>query len=60
MYLIVMEDGVVACAEELWDDDYSSCDDGLVSLVDVTDPDHPKEYYMSKWHPVEKLDRAGG
>ena len=57
MYLMVIEDGSIVCVEELWDEDYSSCDDGLVSLVDITDPDHPKEYYMEEWHPVEEMKR---
>ena len=32
------------------------CDDGILSLIDITNPLKPLEYYQNKWNEIENYE----
>ena len=55
MYLFIFEDGSVSSAEDMTEEDFVSADEGLLDIIDVSDPSNLKQYLNGQWDPVDKL-----
>jgi len=31
-------------------------DDGVLDIIDISDPERPMEYYQGEWFPVDSID----
>jgi hypothetical protein len=56
MYLFIFEDGHICKNDSYEEDDISACDEGYLTLIDISDPAKPKEYYDSKWTDVVDIN----
>lgn len=55
-YIIVTEDGEIHKHEgEITEDLKLAVDEGILSIVDITDPKNPTEYYNDEYSPVEQF-----
>lgn len=52
MYILIFEDGHVAKANVVTESDLDACDQGVLDVVDISDPSNPKRYDASEWHPL--------
>jgi len=56
MYILIFDDGLVKCARNLTDAEFSASDDGYLSIIRVDEPGTvPKEYYNDEWHELEVI-----
>lgn len=55
MFLIIFEDGQITCCTKVSDELFSGADDGIVDIVDVSDPVSPLRYWGGDWEAVESL-----
>ncbi|MBD1589743.1 hypothetical protein [Pseudomonas typographi] len=56
MYLMIFEDGEIKSAEEVGIDDTQAADDGLLDLIDISDPFNPTRYSGGEWKSVEDVN----
>lgn len=56
MYLMILEDGSKWKASALSDEDLLAVDDGVLEVIDLSDPDGPKELYEGDWHSIASRD----
>ncbi|MBD1555271.1 hypothetical protein HAQ04_28205 [Pseudomonas sp. C2L11] len=56
MYLMIFEDGEIKSAEEVGIDDTQAADDGLLDLIDISDPFNPTRYLGGEWKSVEDVN----
>ncbi|MBD1602519.1 hypothetical protein [Pseudomonas typographi] len=56
MYLMIFEDGEIKSAEEVGIDDTQAADDGLLDLIDISDPFNPTRYWGGEWKSVEDVN----
>lgn len=54
-YIMIFEDGSVKKTAVITDDDLASCDDGILTVVDITDPMFAKVYFAGDWEDVETV-----
>jgi hypothetical protein len=52
MYLLSFGDGEIFKIDELDDGVLPAADDGIVDVVDISDPLNPLHYYGQEWHSV--------
>lgn len=52
MYLFIHDDCVVKGVASIDDGDLLACDEGLVSIIDISTP-VPKEYYNGEWSDID-------
>lgn len=57
MFLYIFEDGGILKTNEVEDVDLDECDAGILSIIDISDPDRPKEYYKG-WIDIETIERG--
>lgn len=55
-YLFITEDGSITRAPEYFDDDAQSCDDGVLSIIDIHSIP-PTEYHQGAWVEIPLQDR---
>ena len=53
MYLYIFEDGTIRKTNELEPDDLKSVNDGYLTIVDISIPGNPKEFYQKEWIEIE-------
>lgn len=57
MILIIEEDGEqyllsdLECVEPDW---FEAAEDGIVDIIDISDPANPVSYFDRKWNPIPK------
>ena len=56
MYLMLFEDGEIKSAEDVSDDDLRAVDDGVMEVVDISEPFTPQRYIGGAWHEIEGID----
>ena len=54
MFVVIFEDGDMRLVDSVDDDLLQEADDYWISLLDVSVPDAPKNYYEGKWHELER------
>lgn len=52
MYLIILEDGSIYKKAVIDSGDLTACNNGYCSIIDINNPNMPKEYYNG-WTEVE-------
>jgi hypothetical protein len=52
IYLVIFEDGEVRKTSMLQDEDLQSCDDGVLDVIDITNPKDPVNYVNGMWVTV--------
>ena len=57
MYLVIFEDFSIRHTAELEDGLLSAADDGLVEVVDISNPEHPLRYTNGNWCSVDVSPR---
>jgi len=55
MYLLIFEDGEMKSAENVTEDDLRGADDGLLDIVDISEPFTPSRYQNGQWIEVEDV-----
>lgn len=53
MYLIIQQGMQPFKVKEVTALDLEKSNNGDIFLLDITDPNNPKEYYYNEWSPVE-------
>ena len=57
MYVLIMDDGVMGTMKKLTDDEYSACKVGIVTLLDVTNPENVLDFDPKNgWVALTKFD----
>ena len=56
MYLLINEDGLVRTTEDLDPDLIENCDEGILTIIDISDPEDPREYIDPDWSPIEPAE----
>ncbi|WP_327440304.1 hypothetical protein [Pseudomonas donghuensis] len=56
MYLMIFEDGEIKNAEDVSDADLQAADDGVLDIVDISEPFTPKRRFNGDWVEVESID----
>ena len=59
MYLMIFEDYVKWKSREFSDEDRQAVDDGSLEIIDISDPDNPKEFYNGRWHGIKNYEELG-
>ena len=49
MYIVIFEDGTIHKQKEITKEEYGSVEDGYLSIIDISDPNDPKEFYQDEW-----------
>lgn len=55
MYILILEDGTILKQKEIAKQEYDSVEDGYLSIIDISDPDDPKEFYQGEWIPLTEI-----
>ena len=55
MYILILEDGTIHKQKEITKEEYGSVEDGWLSIIDISDPDDPKEFYQGEWIPLTEI-----
>ena len=55
MYLLIYEDGEIQSSREAGADLTEAADDGILDLLDVSDPENPMRWWDSEWQPVDAV-----
>lgn len=55
MFLIIFEDGEIQSTREVSEDLTQGADDGLLDLLDVSDPENPMRWWDGEWQPVDAM-----
>ena len=55
MYLIIFEDGSKFKSTEVSIEDQQRANDGYLSIIDISDPENPKEFFADDWHVLGEL-----
>lgn len=50
-YLFIFEDGQVMKADKVTDDEFVSCDNGILDVIDISG-DEPMQYLNDGWHEL--------
>ena len=53
MYLVIFENGSMQHMVELEDGLLSAADDGLVEVVDISNPEQPLRYFDGEWYSLD-------
>jgi hypothetical protein len=53
MFLIIYENGIIEKNESYTEEDIESCDNGIMQLIDITNPKSPLEYYDKEWEAIK-------
>lgn len=56
MFLMIFEDGEIKSAEDVSDDDLQAADDGVLDIMDVSEPFTPKRRFDGDWVEVESVN----
>jgi hypothetical protein len=56
MYLFIFEDGHICKHDSYEEDDIAACDEGYLTLIDISNSSKPKEYYDSKWTDIVDIN----
>lgn len=56
MFLMIFEDGEIKSAEDVSDADLQAADDGVLDIVDVSEPFTPKRRFNGDWVEVENIN----
>ena len=54
-YLFIFEDGSILMSKSYCDGYLSACDNGLLDIIDITNPLSPSRYIDGEWVTVEKI-----
>ena len=49
MYILIFEDGEIKKSDGIASQDLESCDAGYLSIIDISNPCNPREYYAGAW-----------
>ena len=49
MYIVIFEDGDMTHHEQINDEFLKEADDGIIDLIDISDPSHPLRYFNEGW-----------
>ena len=49
MYIVIFEDGDMTHREQISDEFLKEADDGIIDLIDISDPSHPIRYFDEGW-----------
>jgi hypothetical protein len=55
MFIIIDEFNGIYKTEEVPEEIYLAVEDGIYDLIDISDPNHPKQYNGSVWVELENL-----
>ena len=55
MYILILEDGTIHKQKEITEEEYGSVEDGWLSIIGISDPDNPKEFYQGEWIPLTEI-----
>jgi hypothetical protein len=55
MYLFMLDDGEIRRGSVIQEGDLSACDDGILDIVDISNPDNPLRYFDGKWQELEAI-----
>ena len=53
MYLIIMDDGIIAKIKKYSNAEINACNDGYINLIDINDLKDPKSYHKGEWVSIE-------
>ena len=56
MYLLQFEFDEIKKAKKITDGDKKACDEGLLTIIDISDSNNPKEYYDGQWDQIENWE----
>lgn len=54
MYLYIFEDGEIRTSNEFSTTDKICCNNGILTVLDITNNKQPTEYYQGEWHEIEE------
>ena len=49
MYIFITEGGAISKQKEITEGDCDCADDGYLRIIDISDPDDPKEFGRGEW-----------
>jgi len=49
MYLLIFEDGSIKKTNEITEDDKNSSEDGYVDIIDISNQNEPKYFFVGEW-----------
>ena len=55
MFLIIDEAGTVMRTEGITDNDLSACDDGYISIIDISG-NQPVQFFDGDWHGINNWE----
>tara|TARA_R110000851_G_scaffold188259_1_gene338287 strand:+ start:231 stop:404 length:174 start_codon:yes stop_codon:yes gene_type:complete len=53
MYIIIFEDGSMSYSATISSEELEAADDGILDIVDISDPTHPLRYFDEGWCSLE-------
>tara|TARA_R110000850_G_scaffold261268_1_gene389310 strand:- start:142 stop:315 length:174 start_codon:yes stop_codon:yes gene_type:complete len=53
MYIIIFEDGSMSYSVTISSEELEAADDGILDIVDISDPTHPLRYFDEGWCSLE-------
>lgn len=57
MYLYIFEDGEIKKSGAIpCGDDLQNVDNGILDIIDISDPRNPLQYYNGDWHDLESAE----
>lgn len=55
MFLVIFEDGEIQSTREAGEDLTQGADDGVLDLLDVSDPENPMRWWDGEWQAVDAM-----
>ena len=52
MYIYIWKDGAILKSEKIGKDDLKLVENGILSIIDISDPENPKDYIEDEWEPL--------
>lgn len=54
-YIFVFEDQSIRSGESYLKEDLEACDDGLLDIIDISDPTAPLAYFRGEWEKLQEI-----
>lgn len=56
MYLFIFEDGEIRVSRSVTEEDRLSCDNGTLTIIDISGCTKPAEYHNREWLGLKEID----
>ena len=55
-YIYIFEDNTLLHTKGYSESDLLACEDGIITIIDITDPENPLTYWNGDWDQIQMVE----